>query len=428
MTGAFTNQPSKLETETKPMDTSENELALIRQLIREELRNELHAAQCVNHGNGSDGRSLSHSLESSALTDRRGMLKKVAGIAVGVATVGLLRPSDNGAAQLRSKTESSPTATGDPLLLGQFNAASGTDQTTIANATTDLSSVVFEAGNYGSVPFPTPANSRIALAAYTDITGATNTGFQYAIYAQANDGIGIYGQGGPGNCGCDGVCNGETFSYGIHGLSDIGLGGNFAGGRAAIQLDTGNGAVANPNASAPSGAGIGDLYRGTAGAGMVGAGSLWYKTGGGAADYRRIADQTTAGALTLFNGPVRLVDTRNGSGFAGAGNHLGTDTLQTYNIATLASLPAGARAMVGRITIVNATNSGGIQESPNPPPGMGNDLGFGTAVINYPRATTIPALGVPLISALDPSGNIRIRNVMISGSADVIIDITGYYL
>lgn len=135
----------------------------------------------------------------------------------------------------------------------------------------------------------------------------------------------------------------------------------------------------------------------------------------------------SGGSLTLFSAPLRLVDTRTGSGYFDAGNHYSNDTLRTYNIVTLAggSVPGNATAIIGRATVVNASAAGGLQESPNPPV-SGNDLGQGTAIINFPAGSVIGALGATFTSALDGGGQIRVHST-ISGTADVIIDIVGYY-
>jgi hypothetical protein len=163
--------------------------------------------------------------------------------------------------------------------------------------------------------------------------------------------------------------------------------------------------------------------------------SLWYSIGSN--KFRRLAgpaqsvnDLGTAGALSLFTAPRRLVDTRTGSGFFDAGNHYVNDTLRTYNIITIAAgaVPQKATAILGRITIVNPGSQGVLQESPNPPPGATNDLGMGTALVNFPASGIIAQLGATFVSALDSSGNIRVHVVMGAGSVDVIIDITGFYL
>ena len=142
-------------------------------------------------------------------------------------------------------------------------------------------------------------------------------------------------------------------------------------------------------------------------------------------------DAITAGALTFLAGPLRLVDTRTGSGYTDAGNHYGSDTLRTYNIRSLAGLPAGATGVVGGITTVNSTAQGLLQMSPNPPPGAGNDLGFGTGIMHFPPASSsLVAFRVPYTTALDGSGQIRLHSTLIGGGAqtvDIVLDVVGYY-
>jgi hypothetical protein len=408
---------------------SDNELAAIRQEL-DQLRQTVAAMRGNQNGNGS-------LLEPNAITDRRGMLKTVAGLAVGMATVGLLRPSSSsGASKFVAK---GPENTGDPFITGAANFVSAaTDVTYITgNSTTTLIDTLFLAQNYGSTSFTSPGGN-LALVGYINNAGTGQTGDLFGVYGESrapaggftygvygiSDDIGVYGEGNNSGCGVDGFigAGGATNAFGVRGISSNGVGGAFSGGRSALNLAAGS--VNNPNTTPPSGNGIGDVYRGLSN------GSVWFRTGAATNPYQRLADNTTAGALTL-QAPMRLVDTRTGSGFFDAGNHYGSDTLRTYNIITLSNpdLPTGTRGVVGRITVANATAAGGVQQSPNGPPGAGNDLGFGTAVLSFPPATTIPSFGVPFISALDASGNIRIHSVMGAGqTCDLIVDITGYYL
>src|SRR6266446_161812 len=86
--------------------TSPDELASIRQELNE-LRQALGAMRSSGNGHyNKNGSSLLEAAESTALTDRRGMLKKVGAIAAGIAAVGLLRPT------------TARAANGDPLTFG----------------------------------------------------------------------------------------------------------------------------------------------------------------------------------------------------------------------------------------------------------------------------------------------------------------------
>ena len=94
--------------------------------IRRELT-ELRAEMAALRNNGHSRNGPLETLSESSITDRRGMLKKVAGLAVGVATVGLLHPvtskGSNGSSLTQGKGQI-PNANGDPLLVGQINTAS----------------------------------------------------------------------------------------------------------------------------------------------------------------------------------------------------------------------------------------------------------------------------------------------------------------
>ena len=116
-----------------------------------------------------------------------------------------------------------------------------------------------------------------------------------------------------------------------------------------------------------TGAVAGDAYRGST------FGSLWYNAGG-PTPYRRLADSTTAGALTVFPFASRFVNTITGSGGVYAGQHLLHGTTAGYQITgvTVAgnTVPAHARAIIGRIADPNVTSNGPLSiAGTNPPPG-----------------------------------------------------------
>ena len=342
------------------------------------------------------------------------------------------------------KEGASPNATGGNFILGAVNTPSGTDTTALIAPGTVVLPALFRVDNYssGSLPAP-PAGSTAAGLFHCNNSGGTPiSGKFHAIYAQAEapnggtpsaiyglsgtlatpagDGVtgignrGVIGIGGPGGCGCDGTANGGTNGWGVFGQSDIGVGGHFTGGRCALYLTPGTGSVADPNVTVPSGATQGDVYRGSTN------GSVWYHAGG-TNPYRRLADSTVAGALTLLAAPLRLVDTRNSSGFFDAGNHYMNGTLRGYNIPTLAAgaIPTKARGIIGRGTVVSPTQGGGLNVSPVNPPG------FGSAIVNFAANQVI---GAPFTSALNASGQIFVQtNLFAAGTVDVVLDVLGYY-
>src|ERR1043166_4649014 len=405
---------------TSSTTNSEKDLSAIRQQLSEqstelnELRRELKSMRTNGNGNHQpNGSSFLDAAQSNNLTDRRSMLKKVAGIAAGVATVGLLRPSNSTAAINRPKTIGARSATGDPGVLGQTNTTD--DTTELHNASLSLSDLQVEVQNYGNVAFAQPGGTNIAIVGYANTAGAPA--------GNTNTIIGVWGEGRGGSGGA---------------------GGRFVGDDTGVIVEAGRATFcifSTDETFPPTTAGFHNFGEVIVSQDYT----MWWSFSTPTA-YRRLAgpaltanDLPTAGALSLLKAPKRLVDTRTGSGFFDAGNHLGSNDLRTYNIVGLAGasfLPPVISAIVGRITVANATGPGGLQESPNPPPVAGNnDLGFGTAVLSYPSAATIPSFGATFISAVsgstDPAGagRIRIHNVMGPGqTADVIIDITGYYI
>jgi hypothetical protein len=208
---------------------------------------------------------------------------------------------------------------------------------------------------------------------------------------------------------------GGTNAIGVKGdaIASGGVGGDFAGGRAALALSIGEGVVADPNAGV--GGFVGDVYRGNSD------GGLWYNAGGSVL-YCRLADSTTAGALTAFASSSRFVNTITGGSNTYAGQHLNGGATATYQIGGVTvsgnKVPANARAIIGRIADPNPAGPGGniLVGATNPPVG-----GVIAIVAGAPQNSSF-------ISALDASGNLYVKNTSASGSTDIIIDIQGYYL
>ena len=342
----------------------------------------------------------------ASVTDRRGMMKKMAGLAVGLAAAGLLKPS-------RALANN-----GDPLTFGSITTgAGGNSQTSAARfaytgAAITGSLFLFEDGTA-----LTPAQGDPAvLAAFAPASGPGGATIGVSGYSEAGDGTGVNGVAGAANSfgvtgtalGIGGV--GGEFACGNSG----GVGGRFNGARAALSLSPGNVAVADPNAGV-TGSATGDVYRGSTD------GSLWYAAGG-SVPYCRLADSTTAGALTAFASSSRFVNTITGSGNTYAGQHLSGGATATYQIGGVTvsgnKVPTNARAIIGRIADPNPAGSGGniLVGAANPPVG-----GVIAIVVGAPQNSSF-------ISALDVNGFLYVKNTSASGSTDIIIDIQGYYL
>jgi hypothetical protein len=326
----------------------------------------------------------------ASVTDRRGMMKKIAGLAVGVAAAGLLKPS-------RALADN-----GDPLTFGSITTGTG------ANSQTSAARFAYTGAAQSGVLFlfedgteytPDVSEYDAVLAGYA---GSGPGGANVGVYGFSSYGTGVVGYAPGGN------------SIGVQGRSDAGVGGDFFGGRAALSLDQGYGAVADPNAGV-TGSAVGDVYCGSTD------GSLWYKAGG-SVPYCRLADSTTAGALTAFASSSRFVNTITGSGNTYAGQHLSGGATATYQIGGVSvsgnKVPANARAIIGRIADPNPAGPGGniLVGAANPPVG-----GVIAIVAGAPQNSSF-------ISALDATGKLYVKNTSASNSTDIIIDIQGYYL
>ena len=332
----------------------------------------------------------------ASVTDRRGMMKKMAGLAVGLAAAGLLKPS-------RALAND-----GDPLTFGSTTTgAGGNSQINAARfaytGTTKTGSLfLFEDGTTYD---PANGNQNAVLAGWAASGPGGATVGVYG-YSEATSGIGVYGRttgAGANSIGVAGILDGSS-----------GVGGVFSGGRAALGLFQAFGAVADPNAGV-TGSAVGDVYCGASN------GSLWYKAGG-SVPYCRLADSTTAGALTAFASSSRFVNTITGSGNTYAGQHLSGGATATYQIGGVTvsgnKVPTNARAIIGRIADPNPAGSGGniLVGAANPPVG-----GVIAIVAGAPQNSSF-------ISALDATGKLYVKNTSASGSTDIIIDIQGYYL
>jgi hypothetical protein len=348
-----------------------------------------------------DGTSFfDETAEASALTDRRSMLKRVGALAAGVAAVGLLRPSSSSAAKERANN---PNATGDPMITGRYNSPTNPGDTTyLATPGNVIFPELWHVEN-ASESFVPPAGSLIASSSFISNLGGTPTsGTFYGLYAQARTpaggtAIGVFGTG---------------TDIGLWGSGGA-LGGAFSGNRAALALNTGpGGAVPNPNVTDPLG-GPGDVYRGSTN------GSLWYRTGG-LGSYRRLADDTTAGALTLLAVAVRYVDTRNGTGDPGGAFSPGE--VRTYNFTTLSpgTIPVGARGIVGNIAAVDPNTTGNLQIDPT-----GIFADGSAAVLNFNPGQDISN---HFVTALAANGDLSVKANPNGGSVQLVIDIYGYYL
>jgi spore germination protein YaaH len=114
--------------------------------------------------------------------------------------------------------------------------------------------------------------------------------------------------------------------------------------------------------------------------------------------------------------PVRLLDTRKGSGSTGK---LKANVPRTFQVAGLDGVDASATAVTGTVTVTNATNSWALYIGPYP-------LAKPTsATIDFKKGATV-ANGITL--GLGLTGSLSATYMSSSGNtADLVFDLTGYF-
>ena len=113
--------------------------------------------------------------------------------------------------------------------------------------------------------------------------------------------------------------------------------------------------------------------------------------------------------------PIRLLDTRSGNGLAGK---LWAAQPRSFQVAGRGTIPAGAMAITANATIVNAGAAASVYLGPSPLPYPA------TSTINFNRNDTT---GFGITVALSPTGMLSATYMASSGSADLVLDVTGYF-
>lgn len=408
--------------------------------------------------NGVGGRSGGTPAEVTADADgvlaRRSLLKQ-GGMAMAAAVAGA------GAATLTGAGPAA-AANGDPIQAGVGN--SQTNPTSLIHSGASLISLFLVSENFGAAG-PT-MNAAVA--------GFANTSAKAGVlgFSQNAAGAGVYGYGKNGaagvtaeSTGSDGV-QGVTASGGFAGVrgsttaaSAVGvLGTNTVAGSTAVAAvasqgkafiaNASNGDAVTAIASAPSGVAATVLHStgGTAlqvnttgvhallspagtpvpsRSGAVAAGSLtcdgngdlWLCTvAGNPGTWRKLAGPATAGAFHPLATPVRVYDSR----LPGAGGTFGDKVTRTLDATkktdnTASGVPAGATALLVNLAATN-TNPGGFAALWATGPYPGN------ASVNWALANFTTSNGTT--TALTAAGKFQCR---VEGSADIIVDVIGYY-
>jgi hypothetical protein len=120
----------------------------------------------------------------------------------------------------------------------------------------------------------------------------------------------------------------------------------------------------------------------------------------------------------LYNGltPARICDTRTGTSNQCSGKTMGPNATMTVHVAGLAGVPASAEAVALNVTVTDTTGPGGYLTVY---PGGSRPL---ASNLNWTAGQTVANL---VVAAVNSSGEVTIYNH--SGSADVVVDVLGYY-
>jgi glucose/arabinose dehydrogenase len=150
-------------------------------------------------------------------------------------------------------------------------------------------------------------------------------------------------------------------------------------------------------------------------------GSLYYLARGGGGFVGRIAFPTSPPTPTETTfvpvSPVRVLDTRDGTGLSGP---FSAGTPRTWPVAGVSGLPANAVAVTGNLTVTDQTEGGWVTVSPTP------SANASPSTLNFPlgedRANNVTI-------ALGPSGSLSAVYAAAPGrTAQLVFDVTGYFL
>jgi hypothetical protein len=195
-----------------------------------------------------------------------------------------------------------------------------------------------------------------------------------------------------------------------------GIGAQLQGGRANAQL-TPFGAAAPARGDAHT---VGELISDAAG-------ELWYcTTSGSPGVWRKISGPSTAGQLHALPSPVRVYDSRTGTGPASTGD--GPLAGGSSRVVGLASgfvgptptpgAPPGATAALFSLTLDATVASGFLGVFSNAVPWPGNSN------VNWYTGGQI--LAVTTVSVVDPLSRVRVQAGG-PGSTHFIVDVIGYF-
>lgn len=265
-------------------------------------------------------------------------------------------------------------------------------------------------------------------------TGVHGEGPDYGVRGESLSGTGVYGEG------VDAGVSGEGTGAGAPGLFGVGDAGveawaNPAGdgyalaatfsGKASLFLRTTNDFIGSSPKLRPSvrtdAHEVGEIDTDSNG-------DLWYCTVAGTpGTWRKLTGPSAAGSFHALT-PGRVYDSRFSSyaqhGVLENSQHRTISVANSYDpstgaLVTSSFVPAGAVAVFANVTVTNTVNYGWLAINP------GGDTAVRASAINWTASGLTIANGISL--TLDGARQITVVNES-GGSADFIIDITGYYL
>jgi hypothetical protein len=280
----------------------------------------------------------------------------------------------------------------------------------------------------------TSAN-QAAIAAYD-----TTTAGAYGMYATSSKGHGVFGAADTGN-GVHGNSNGgfgvlgqsvsntgvgatSTFGdavfgtsfsgRGVAGVSSTGIGGAFAGGRAPLSLGLGVG-VGAPTSNTHN---PGELY-------LDSAATLWVCTlSGTPGTWVRLvsmANGVSGGSPAFLSAPIRIFDTRSSqpAPLPTSKHPLASGSTTTIQVTGTTvgglSVPPGAVAVIGNLTVTNTQGGGALILYPH---GAARPL---TSNINYAGGATLANfanVGLSTGGAMDL--------FVVGSGTDALFDVAGF--
>ena len=155
-------------------------------------------------------------------------------------------------------------------------------------------------------------------------------------------------------------------------------------------------------------------------------GTLWICTADGSpGQWRRLGGTTTAGSFTAI-APTRVYDSRAPQPAPGPLANMATRTISVADgrdasgtVTAPAIVPPGATAVAANLTVVNTVGTNNICANP------GGTITHGASTINWFASGQTLANGVTLAISVDRA--LTLVAGAQGGSADVIVDITGYW-